>query len=127
MRVIANIFWFIFTGLASGVVYVLLGIIACATLIGIPLGIQCFKFAKISFCPFGKKIETDFHKHPVLNVFWLIFGGLVESITFAILGVVACATIILIPIGIQEFKLAKLAFAPFGAKVTTPRERRKRR
>ena len=117
MKVIAKIFWIICTGLWASLLYILLGIVACATLIGIPLGIQCFKLAKICFSPFDKKVEINFHKRPVLNVFWLIFGGCIESVIFGILGVIACATIILIPIGIQEFKLAKLAYSPFGAKV----------
>ena len=36
--------------------WVLSGVLWCITIIGIPYGMQCFKFAMISFWPFGRKI-----------------------------------------------------------------------
>ena len=56
MRTIGNIFWFIFGGLLDGLAWVLAGCIWCITIIGIPVGLQCFKFATLAFCPFGKEI-----------------------------------------------------------------------
>lgn len=49
----------------------------------------------------------------LLNIIWLIVSGL-EHLT---IGVVMCVTIIGIPFGLQQFKLAKLALMPFGAEV----------
>jgi uncharacterized membrane protein YccF (DUF307 family) len=37
--------------------YMLIGCIACITLIGIPFGRQCFKIARLSFIPFGATVE----------------------------------------------------------------------
>lgn len=48
-----------------------------------------------------------------MNIIWLIVSGL-EHLT---IGVVMCVTIIGIPFGLQQFKLAKLALMPFGAEV----------
>ena len=56
MRTIGNILWFIFGGLLGGLAWVFAGCIWCITIIGIPVGLQCFKFATLAFWPFGKEI-----------------------------------------------------------------------
>ena len=63
MSLLGNILWFIFGGFFSGLSWVLSGVIWCITIIGIPYGKQCFKFASISFAPFGKKSLTDSENH----------------------------------------------------------------
>ncbi len=50
----------------------------------------------------------------LLNIIWLIFGGLWLAIGYALAGVVMCILIITIPFGIQAFKLAGFALWPFG-------------
>ena len=52
------------------------------------------------------------------NIIWLIFGGIVTSIEYAISSVLLMVTIIGIPFGLQTLKLAMLALWPFGSKVT---------
>ena len=51
------------------------------------------------------------------NLFWLILGGLVISLYYAIVAIFYCITIIGIPFGIQLFKMAGLALWPFGRNV----------
>lgn len=58
MSILGNILWFIFGGLLSGLSWILSGVIWCITIVGIPYGRQCFKFASMSFAPFGKEIVT---------------------------------------------------------------------
>ncbi len=48
------------------------------------------------------------------NILWLIFGGLILGLLWALAGLICCITIIGIPFGIQCFKIAALAFAPVG-------------
>ena len=48
------------------------------------------------------------------NLVWLIFGGLFMSVSYFILGLAYCVTIIGIPIGVQLFKLGMLSLSPFG-------------
>ena len=48
MRTIGNILWFIFGGLLGGLAWVFAGCIWCITIIGIPVGLQCFKFATLA-------------------------------------------------------------------------------
>ena len=56
MNTLGNILWFIFGGLFSGILWLLAGLIWCITIIGIPIGLQCFKFASLAMWPFGKEI-----------------------------------------------------------------------
>ncbi|SHJ65283.1 YccF domain-containing protein [Pseudobutyrivibrio xylanivorans] len=51
------------------------------------------------------------------NVIWIICGGLLSAIGWWLAGALWCITIIGFPFGKQFFKIAKLAIAPFGARV----------
>ena len=51
-----NILWFLFGGLFLGLGWCVTGVLWCLTLIGIPVGVQCFKLAKLSLMPFGAEI-----------------------------------------------------------------------
>ena len=96
----------------------LTGCLWCITIIGIPVGMQCFKFAALSFFPFGKEVRYGGGAGSfLLNLIWLIVSGLPLAIESALIGVVLCITVIGIPFGLQQFKLAKLALMPFGSEV----------
>ena len=118
MGCIGNLLWFIFGGFWSGLSWCLVGLLWCMTIIVVPVGKQCFKMAHLSFMPFGKHVEYGSGTVSFLvNLLWLIFGGLVMALEFTAIGLVLCITFIGIPFGVQMFKLAKLALMPFGAKV----------
>ncbi len=117
MKLLGNIIWFIFIGLWEGLLYLFAGVIFCITIIGIPFGKQLFKMASLAFTPFGAEVKTDFEKHPIANVIWLIFFGLGSCLGYVFAGIIFCITIIGIPFGKQCFKLAKLTLIPFGAEV----------
>jgi len=53
----------------------------------------------------------------LLNIVWLIFGGFIIVLGYLLGAVLLCITLIGIPFGIQCFKLAGLALAPFGREV----------
>ena len=57
MKTLGNILWFIFTALWVGLSYIILGLFWCITIIGIPFGKQCFKFAVLSLMPFGAEVK----------------------------------------------------------------------
>ena len=118
MKLLGNILWFFFGGLLSGLSWVLSGIICCITIIGIPFGMQCFKFASMAFAPFGKEIRYNGGIPSLLaNVIWIIFFGIPMAIENFIFGCIWCITIVGIPFGIQFFKIAILSLAPFGAEI----------
>ncbi|MDI9355550.1 MAG: YccF domain-containing protein [Chitinophagaceae bacterium] len=118
MKIVLNIIWFILGGAILGLLWFGIGIIWCITIIGIPIGIQCFKFSSLLFFPFGKRIEYDNSSTSLLlNILWLVFGGLKTSILSFLLGILFCITIIGIPFGLQWFKMAKLSLMPFGSSI----------
>ena len=119
MRTIANIIWILTGGWILSLLWAILGALLCITIVGIPFGLQCFKAAKLSFFPFGKKVILDFAKHPIANAIWVIICGWGMAVAYFFAGVINCITIIGIGSGIQCFKMMKLAFAPFGAKIKT--------
>ena len=118
MKIIGNILWFVFGGFLSGLSWVLAGCLWCITIIGIPIGTQCFKFAGLAFFPFGKEVVYGGGTISLLaNILWLIISGIPMAVGNFITGCLWCITIIGIPFGKQFFKIAKLSLMPFGASV----------
>ncbi len=118
MSCLGNLLWFIFGGCISGLSWMLAGCLWCISIIGIPYGIQCFKFASMSFFPFGKEIvygggTASF----IINIIWILISGIPLAIEHLTIGCLLCITIIGIPFGLQQFKLAKLALMPFGTRI----------
>ncbi len=56
LNIFCNIVWILCGGLYTAIVHIVMGIILCLTIIGIPWGRQHFKLMEISLVPFGKKI-----------------------------------------------------------------------
>lgn len=116
-QVLGNILWLIIGGLWFWLSYVLVGVIFCITIIGIPVGLTLFKIANFMIWPFGKDVKINYAKHPVGNVIWAIFFGWEMCLSYIFAAIVLCITIIGIPVGIKLFQLVPLAFFPFGAEV----------
>ena len=55
----------------------------------------------------------------LLNLIWLIFGGLWLAIGYFFAGIVACIFIVTIPFGIASFRMASYALWPFGRTVVS--------
>ncbi len=118
MSLLGNILWFLCGGLVSGLSWMVAGCFWCITIVGIPIGKQCFKMAGVAFFPFGKEIVYGGGGISLIaNIFWLLFSGLELAVGYVILGCLLSITIIGIPFGKQFFKLAKLALMPFGARI----------
>ncbi len=117
MNVIGNILWFVFGGFAICLEYIVAGIAMCATIIGIPWGLQSFKLAFLSLFPFGCEV-VDVDDTPnlsfILNVIWFFIGGIWITLSHLVLGCIFFITIIGIPFARQHFKLMALSLAPFG-------------
>jgi uncharacterized membrane protein YccF (DUF307 family) len=56
MSTIGNIIWFVVAGWWLALEHLVAGILLCLTIIGVPLGIACFKLIPISLVPLGKDI-----------------------------------------------------------------------
>ena len=118
MSLLGNLLWLVFGGLAMSLSYLVLGLAYCVTIIGIPIGLQLFKLARLSLFPFGSEVtigaEASGCLSLLLNLLWIVFGGLEMALTHAVIGLLFCITIVGIPFGMQHFKLARLALTPFG-------------
>lgn len=118
MNLIGNIIWIVFGGFIIFLQYIIGGLILCLTIVGIPFGVQCFKLAMVSLAPFGMQFQQK--EAPsgclstLLNIIWILCGGIWIAIIHLVLGILFCISIIGIPFGMQHFKLMGLAFTPFG-------------
>ena len=118
MRLLGNLVWLIFGGIIIAIEYFIGSIILMITIIGIPFGIQTLKMAALAIWPFGR--DTNVHSRAsgclyiIMNVIWLLTGGIWIAATHMIFGLLLCITIIGIPFGLQHFKLTAIALSPFG-------------
>lgn len=118
MSWLGNLLWFLLGGLVCGLGWIVAGVLLCATIIGIPVGFQLFKYAGLVFFPFGKKIISDGKfSSIILNVLWVCFFGIELCVFHLIFAFLMAITIIGIPFAKQHLKLAQLAFVPFGSSV----------
>ena len=116
MGCLGNIIWFIFGGFLNALGWFFAGLLWCITIIGIPVGLQCFKLAQLQLAPFGKEVVTvnSGAGNLLLNILWLFFGGLALAISNLVCAFLFAITIIGIPFAVQCLKMAKLALMPFG-------------
>ena len=119
MSCLGNIIWFVFGGFFNAIGWFLAGCLWCITIIGIPIGKQCFKMAGLQLAPFGKEVITknDSGVNLVLNILWIIFGGFELCIANLISALFLCITIIGIPFAAQSLKLEYLSLMPFGKEI----------
>ena len=55
----------------------------------------------------------------ILNIIWLLFGGIWLALGYFLFGLLACLLIITIPAGIASFRMGTYALWPFGKTVVT--------
>lgn len=117
MRLIGNILWLVIAGWSLFLSWIVAGVIACITIIGIPFGLQAFKVAFYVIWPFGRTLvhRADAGALSVVgNVVWVIFAGWWLAIITIAAGLLLCITIIGIPFGVACFKMLPIVFTPFG-------------
>jgi uncharacterized membrane protein YccF (DUF307 family) len=121
MNILGNVIWLLFGGLVIAFEYLVSSIILCITIIGIPFGLQTLKLAGLALVPFGKEIRQNEYAggclSTLMNLLWLLCGGIWICLSHLVFGILFCITIIGIPFGIQHFKLASLALTPFGREI----------
>lgn len=121
MSLLMNILWILLGGICIAVEYIVASIGMMVTIIGIPFGIQTLKLSLLALCPFGKEIQSTPQAGGclsiIMNILWILMGGIWISLSHLAFGIVLCITIIGIPFGKQHFKLAGLALNPFGKQI----------
>lgn len=123
MRTIGNLIWLLFAGIWLAFAYVVAGLLNMITIIGIPFGIQAFKLAGYALWPFGRVVVDRPGRDAALstlgNVLWFILGGWFLILMHLVTGLVMMLTIIGIPLGLANIKMAGLALAPFGKQIVS--------
>jgi len=118
MHLLGNLIWLILGGIIIAVEYFIGSIILMITIVGIPFGLQTLKMASLAIWPFGRDTRVDVRAsgclYIIMNIIWLLTGGLWIALTHAVFGLLLCITIIGLPFGLQHFKLTAIALSPFG-------------
>lgn len=123
MNILGNIIWLLFGGIVIAIEYFIGSLLLMITIVGIPFGIQTLKMGALALWPFGR--DTRVHSRAsgclyiIMNIIWLLCGGIWIAITHAAFGLLLCITIIGIPFGLQHFKLAAIALNPFGRDIVS--------
>lgn len=117
--------WFVIGfGWLTGTLWMLAGLFLCATVVGIPMGIACFRVGRFAYLPFGKELvpaewlgEKRIPWTALMNFCWICLPGIVLALTHATVGLTLCCTIIGIPWGLAHFRLPGASWAPLGKRV----------
>jgi len=121
MKFLGNIIWLLFGGLLIALEYFVAGLLLIITIIGIPFGVQSMKLAILALWPFGSRVTDKGNSGGcltvVMNVIWILIGGIWICLSHLVFGLLFCITVIGIPFGRQHFKMAALALAPFGKRI----------
>jgi uncharacterized membrane protein YccF (DUF307 family) len=122
VRTLLNIIWLVLSGFWLAVGYALAGVLMCLLIISIPFGVAAFRLAAYVLWPFGRTVvrRTDAGAASTVgNVLWFLLIGLWMAIAHLVLGFVLCLTIVGIPLGLGNFKLAAVAIAPLGKEIVS--------
>jgi uncharacterized membrane protein YccF (DUF307 family) len=122
VRTLLNIIWLVLSGLWLALGYALAGVVMFVLIITIPFGIAAFRLAAYVLWPFGRTVvrrPDAGAASAVGNVLWFILIGLWMAIAHVGLGIALCLTIIGIPLGVGNFKLALVALAPLGKEIVS--------
>ena len=120
MRTVLNVLWLLLSGIWLALGYALAGLVLCLLIVTIPFGVACFRLAAFVLWPFGRAVVRRPEAgapSALANVLWFVLAGLWMAIAHVVLGALLCLTIIGIPLGLGNFKLAVVAIAPLGKEI----------
>jgi uncharacterized membrane protein YccF (DUF307 family) len=120
MKTILNVLWLVLSGFWLAIGYALAGVIMCVFIVTIPFGVASFRLANFVLWPFGRAVVRKpgaGAASMIGNVIWFILAGLWIAIGHVGAGILLCLTVIGIPLGLANFKLAAVALAPLGKEI----------
>lgn len=121
MKLLGNLVWLLFGGIIVAIEYFIASILLIITIIGIPFGLQTLKMASLALWPFGRDAVSTHNStgclSTLMNILWLLCGGIWIALTHLFFGILLAITIIGIPFARQHFKLASIGLTPFGREI----------
>ncbi|WP_032092745.1 MULTISPECIES: YccF domain-containing protein [Pasteurellaceae] len=131
MALILNILNFILGGFATTLGWLFATFASALLIITLPYTRSCWEITKMSLVPFGNDIVHVKYLEPtsavcntvgsVLNLLWFVLFGWWLCLLHIMSGITQCLTLIGIPVGLANFKLAGIALFPVGQRVV-PKE-----
>ena len=131
MRTVLNILNFFLGGFATTLAWILATVMSIVFIFTLPLTRSCWEITKLSLVPYGNEAvhvdELDPSRRNILlntggtllNIFWLVLFGWWLCVMHILAGITQCLTIIGIPVGIANFKIAAIALWPVGRRVVS--------
>ncbi|HEX3946248.1 MAG TPA: YccF domain-containing protein [Acidimicrobiales bacterium] len=122
MKTVLNVLWLVLSGLWLAIGYAAAGVVMCLLIVTIPFGIAAFRLAGYALWPFGRTVirRADAGAPSVIgNVIWFVLAGLWMALAHVLTGLLLCLTIIGIPLGVANIKLAAAAVAPLGKEIVS--------
>lgn len=129
MRTVLNILNFVLGGFFTTLGWLLATLVSIILIFTLPLTRSCWEITKLSLVPFGNEAVHVDDLYPdrkntllttggtLLNIMWFILFGWWLCLSHIAAGIVQCVTIIGIPVGIANFKIAAIALWPVGRRV----------
>lgn len=122
LNLLLNLIWLVLVGVWLAVGYAIAGAVMCILIITIPFGIASFRLANFVLWPFGRTLvpRPGADAPSVIgNVIWFLLAGLWIAIIHVVTGIALCLTIIGIPFGWANIKLAAVALFPLGKEIVS--------
>lgn len=134
MRTVLNILNFVLGGFVTTFAWLVATIASIVFIFTLPLTRSCWEITKLSLLPFGNEAVHVDEIEPgrknalmnsggtLLNIVWFIVFGWWLCVMHILAGIAQCITIIGIPVGIANFKIAAIALWPVGRRVVSVEE-----
>lgn len=127
MSLILNILNFVLGGFFTTLGWLFATFMSAILIITLPYTRSCWEISKMSLVPFGNDIIHVKYLEPtnlvsnslgtVFNILWFLLFGWWLCLSHVFSGIAQCLTIIGIPVGLANFKLAAIALFPVGQRV----------
>lgn len=131
MRTVLNILNFVLGGFITTLSWLLTTVLSMLLIFTLPLTRSCWEITKLSLVPYGNEAVHVDELEPqsknalmntggtLLNIIWLVLFGWWLCLMHITAGIMQCVTIIGIPVGIANFKIAAIALWPVGRRVVS--------
>lgn len=131
MRTVLNILNFVLGGFFTTLAWLLATLVSIVLVITLPLTRSCWEITKLSLVPYGNEAVHMDELSPgessailntggtLLNILWFVLFGWWLCLMHIVSGIAQCLTIIGIPVGIANFKIAGIALWPVGRRVVS--------